>query len=86
MKRLKTEHANTYKRKQQIIKGALSCFNEFGVTETAMSDICKRSETSIGSIYHHFKSKEQLAVLFESFTKNLREGYFELPNPRSEEE
>lgn len=32
------------------------------------------------------KSKEQLAVLFESFTKNLREGYFELPNPRAEEE
>jgi len=72
MKRLKTQHANTSKRKKQIIEGALSCFNEFGVTETGMSDICTRSKTSIGRIYHHFKSKEQLAasVFLEGIKKD----------------
>lgn len=78
MKRLKTEHVNTSKRKKQIIKGALSCFNEFGVTETGMTDICARSETSIGSIYHHFKSKEQLAAsVFLEGIKNYQEGCLE---------
>lgn len=75
MKRLKTEHANTAKRKKQIIEGALSCFNEYGVAETGMADICARSKTSVGSIYHHFKSKEQLAAaVFLEGIKNYQEG------------
>jgi AcrR family transcriptional regulator len=79
MKRLNTEHAKTSKRKKQIIEGALSCFNEFGVTETGMADICSRSKTSIGSIYHHFKSKEQLAAaVFLEGIKNYQDGYLDI--------
>ncbi len=79
MKRLKTQHANTSKRKKQIIEGALSCFNEFGVTDTGMADICARSKTSVGSIYHHFKSKEQLAAsVFLEGIKNYQDGFLDV--------
>jgi AcrR family transcriptional regulator len=79
MKKSKIQHANTSQRKKQIIKGALSCFNEFGVTETGMSDICTRSKTSIGSIYHHFKSKEQLAAsVFLEGIKNYQDGFLDV--------
>ena len=36
-------------------------FTEFGISETNMSEIVKRSGSSVGSVYHHFKCKEQLA-------------------------
>ena len=61
MKKLKSKHAATEKRTSDIIKAALECFTELGFDETSMSDICSRSNASIGSIYHHFKSKEQLS-------------------------
>ncbi len=62
MKRKAATHTKTPERKSQIIAAALACFNAAGVTETSISDICKASGTSIGSIYHHFKGKEQLAA------------------------
>jgi AcrR family transcriptional regulator len=41
---------------------ALDCFTAKGFSETTMSDIQERSGASMGSIYHHFESKEQLAA------------------------
>lgn len=76
MKRLSTRNANTSERKKQIIHAALACFNELGVTETGMADICTRSKTSIGSIYHHFKSKDQLAAaVYIEGIKNYQDGF-----------
>ena len=49
-------------RRRQIISAALSCFVEDGYANTTMDDIRLRSGASNGSIYHHFKSKEQLAA------------------------
>ena len=48
-------------RRREIIQAALSCFVEYGYAATTMEDIRQRSKASNGSIYHHFKSKEQLA-------------------------
>jgi AcrR family transcriptional regulator len=45
-----------------IIETALACFTELGLDRTNMEDIQKRSGASTGSIYHHFKSKQQLAA------------------------
>ncbi|MEJ2715811.1 MAG: helix-turn-helix domain containing protein, partial [Deltaproteobacteria bacterium] len=55
-------HAKTPLRRQEIIQAALACFIEQGVAQTSMADIRRRSNASTGSIYHHFKSKEQLAA------------------------
>ncbi len=62
MKSKNITHKNSEERKQQIIHAALSCFLEKGILDTGMADIRKRSGASTGSIYHHFKSKEQLGA------------------------
>ncbi len=54
-------HAQSGVRQKEIITAALDCFTELGFNETTMADICLRSNASNGSVYHHFKSKEQLA-------------------------
>ena len=46
----------------QIVLAALACFVEMGFVKTAIEDIRVRSKSSNGSIYHHFKSKDQLAA------------------------
>ena len=61
MKKKNSIHVRTKEKQHQIIDAALLCFTEFGFNETSIQDICKRAGASIGSIYHHFKSKEQLA-------------------------
>jgi AcrR family transcriptional regulator len=62
MKKMNAVHFTSGKRRRQILQAALSCFTELGFTETSMAHICERSGASIGSMYHHFKSKEQLAA------------------------
>ena len=62
MKKQRTQYKGTQQRRRQIIEAALSCFNEMGFVDTTMEDIRVRSGASNGSIYHHFKSKDQLAA------------------------
>jgi AcrR family transcriptional regulator len=52
----------TGKRRKAIIEAALACFAEQGFSETTLEHIRVRSRASTGSIYHHFRSKEQLAA------------------------
>jgi AcrR family transcriptional regulator len=40
----------------------LRCFTTIGFAGTTLADIRIRAQASIGSIYHHFRSKEQLAA------------------------
>lgn len=61
MKARKGTHTGTDSRRSTIIRAALACFSEIGFSETSMADIREHSKASTGSIYHHFKSKEQLA-------------------------
>src|SRR6478735_6756696 len=50
------------RRRQEIMAAALDCFTAKGFSETSMADIQERSGASMGSIYHHFESKERLAA------------------------
>jgi AcrR family transcriptional regulator len=43
------------------LKAALECFTQFGIDSTTVEDICRESRASIGSLYHHFGSKEGVA-------------------------
>ncbi len=54
--------ARTELRRVQILRAALACFVDRGYTASTMDDIRSASGVSIGSIYHHFGSKEELAV------------------------
>lgn len=49
-------------RRREILEAALECFASKGFGATTMADIRERADASTGSIYHHFKSKEQLAA------------------------
>jgi AcrR family transcriptional regulator len=71
MKKHKSKHAGTESRRGAIIKAALTCFSELGFSETSMADIRRHSKASTGSIYHHFKSKEQLAA--EVYLEGIRD-------------
>ncbi len=48
-------------KRQALLDGALACFLEHGVVETTMELVLARSGASVGSLYHHFGGKEQLA-------------------------
>ena len=49
-------------RQQAILDAALTCFLDQGVDATTIEDIRQRSGASIGSIYHHFGSKDSIAA------------------------
>ena len=70
----------TASRRRQILDAALECFTEFGFDRTTMADIVARSSASTGSVYHHFRSKEQLAgtLYIEGIGEALRGAAREL--------
>ena len=48
-------------KRQALLDAALSSFLEHGVVETTLDELLTRSGASVGSLYHHFGGKEQLA-------------------------
>lgn len=62
MEKIGSRNEQSEQRRRKIILAALSCFSQRGYSETSMAQIRRRSGASTGSIYHHFKSKEQLAA------------------------
>jgi AcrR family transcriptional regulator len=49
-------------RKQEILDAALDCFTEHGVDATTIDMIRERANASVGSMYHHFGSKDRIAA------------------------
>jgi AcrR family transcriptional regulator len=49
-------------RRDAILNAALDCFLLHGVAGTTIDDLRSASGASVGCIYHHFGSKEQLAA------------------------
>jgi len=52
---------STAARRSSILDGALACFDRLGIDGATISDIKKATDCSIGSLYHHFGSKEGIA-------------------------
>ncbi|MBI1876610.1 MAG: TetR/AcrR family transcriptional regulator [Acidobacteria bacterium] len=62
-------------RQQRILRAALECFTRLGFNATTLEEIRSRSGASIGSIYHHFSSKEELAAaLYVEGLRDYQEG------------
>lgn len=53
--------AATRARKESVLEAALACFSEHGLENTTIQQIQARANCSIGSLYHHFGSKEGIA-------------------------
>ncbi|WP_020409077.1 TetR/AcrR family transcriptional regulator [Hahella ganghwensis] len=60
-KTAKPVRAKTLKRKDQILEAALRCFTAHGIAATTIDLIRSESGASVGSLYHHFGSKEAIA-------------------------
>lgn len=58
------------KKKQAILAAATRLFSEKGFKETRMSEISKMTGAAEGTIFYHFKSKEEL---FLEILKNFKE-------------
>ena len=48
------------KLREKIIKAAIDAFSKYGYDRTRMDDVAKTADLSKGTIYLHFKSKEDL--------------------------
>lgn len=64
--------------RQTIVKTALHLFTTKGYFNTSVHDIKRAASISIGAVYHHFKSKEEIANaiysdLLESMTATMDE-------------
>ncbi|MGE0625327.1 MAG: TetR/AcrR family transcriptional regulator [Pseudomonadales bacterium] len=67
--------AATRARKESVLAAALACFSEMGIKDTTIHHIQRRAGCSIGSIYHHFGSKEGIAeALFLDAIQRLNQG------------
>ena len=52
----------SHTRQQTILKAALHLFLERGFGATTLDQILERSKASVGSFYHHFQSKVDVAA------------------------
>lgn len=50
----------TEKRRRQILLAALDCFGKKGFHQTSMQEVCKKVGLSPGTVYHYFKSKDEI--------------------------
>ncbi len=57
-------------RRDAILAAALAVFTEKGIEATTIEDIRLRSQASVGSIYHHFGTKEGIAAALFVATLN----------------
>jgi len=53
--------AGTVARRASVLAAALECFGRLGVDGTTIQDIQRAASCSVGSLYHHFGSKEGIA-------------------------
>ncbi|MCZ6643113.1 MAG: TetR/AcrR family transcriptional regulator [Gammaproteobacteria bacterium] len=69
------ERPATVERKASVLEAALTCFAQNGVDGTTIQDIQVAANCSIGSLYHHFGSKDGIAEeLFIDGIRNLNRG------------
>src|SRR5262245_58615298 len=66
-----TRRQGSHDRQRGSLMAALDCFTTRGVSATTIEDIRAKSGASIGSIYHHFGSKENLAATL--YVEGLRD-------------
>src|SRR5215207_4864104 len=67
--------AGTTDRRKAILDAALASFLEKGVPATTIEDVRERSGASVGSIYHHYGSKEGIAAaLFVEGMRSYQDG------------
>jgi AcrR family transcriptional regulator len=74
----KTARPATDKRRQEILTAALEAFSERGYDATTLGEIRARSGASVGSIYHLFAGKEEIAsAVYVEGLRGYQGGFIE---------
>src|SRR5882757_1726176 len=63
--------STTDDRRRDILRAALACFLEKGLVASTIEEIRQAAGASIGSLYHHFGSKDDLAAAL--YVEGLRD-------------
>ncbi|MFN8389494.1 MAG: TetR/AcrR family transcriptional regulator [Bdellovibrionota bacterium] len=68
--------------RERILQASLELFVEQGYFNTNVPDISRLSRCSVGSIYHHFLNKEEIAgQLFKAGIQRFREALSQVVDP-----
>jgi AcrR family transcriptional regulator len=71
-----TATARSADRRRAILDAALEVFTERGYAAATIEEVRERSGASVGSIYHHYGSKEQLAAaLYTAGLADYQRGF-----------
>jgi AcrR family transcriptional regulator len=75
---IKEKDLSAYPPRQRILAAALKLFVEQGYFNTKVPDLSKESQCSVGSIYHSFKNKEEVAkALYDEGISSFRQALYE---------
>jgi AcrR family transcriptional regulator len=73
----KVSAAHKEARRQQVLDAAFKCFLREGFHHTSMRDICREAGVSVGEIYLHFKSKDEIVEAIWKANQELRTERFD---------
>jgi len=62
--------------KTKLLDAALQVIRAKGYAATTIDDICHQSQVTKGSFFHHFKSKDELALSAVAHWRSMTESFF----------
>jgi TetR/AcrR family transcriptional regulator, transcriptional repressor for nem operon len=68
--------SQTHESKTKLLNAALNVIRAKGYAATTVDDICHAAGVTKGSFFHHFKSKDDLALSTAAYWGEMTEGFF----------
>ena len=65
-----------HESKTRILKAALQVFRQKGYGATRIEDVCEAAGLTKGSFFHHFKTKEELAIAAADYWNEVTSAMF----------
>jgi len=63
--------------RQKLLDAAISLIREKGYAATSLDDLCTKAGVTKGALFHHFKSKDTLAIAATDYWTELATAKFE---------
>jgi TetR/AcrR family transcriptional repressor of nem operon len=67
---------NRHESKTKILNAALKVIRQKGYGATRIEDVCETAGLTKGSFFHHFKTKEELAIAAADYWSEVTSGLF----------
>ncbi len=65
-----------HESKTRLLNAALHVIRAKGYAATTVEDICHKAGVTKGSFFHHFRSKDELALAAASYWGSMTDGFF----------